>query len=527
MTSSGLRPTPVDGYPSPTSRLQIATEDILRAHVPTSGTPPVLNRNLHLQFLLRNLQQGFPERYTSQDASQPWLIFWTLQGFSTLGIGLDDRTKRRAIDTILAMQHPEGGFGGGPGQVAHLLPTYAAVCSLAIAGKPGPGGGWDEIDRAKMHAWFLSLKQPDGSFKVSSDGEVDVRGLYCLLVCATILNIMTATLLAGIPEVIASCQTYEGGFGSASFGEWAFGEDGQSPDYAAPRPTLGEAHGGYTFCATAAWALIQPYVRLYASSPSPNLSLAPPAVNMRSLARWYAAMQGGRAELGGLRGRTNKLVDGCYAWWVGGGAAVVAGMLKEMDEARSIVGECVAGDVDAKEGEGEEAKEEGWEDDDVDDSLFDRAALQEYVLCAGQHAAGGLRDKPPKHSDAYHTLYCLSGLSVAQHQVIPNTSRRIALRSSWDSAKARGREGSGMSLSDDQLSFSDGLRRESFVNALSWLEEEGTEIYVGGAVNRVNATHPLFNLTVTHTEAVMAHFYGQSLPIRRPTSRPRRKPPTA
>lgn len=47
----------------------------------------------------------------------------------------------------MAWQHPEGGFGGGPGQAPHLLPTYAAVCALANVGRPGPGGGWDQIDR--------------------------------------------------------------------------------------------------------------------------------------------------------------------------------------------------------------------------------------------------------------------------------------------------------------------------------------------------------------------------------------------
>lgn len=30
------------------------------------------------------------------------------------------------------------------------------------------------------------------------------------------------------------------------------------------------------------------------------------------------------------------------------------------------------------------------------DALLNRRALQEYILYAGQHAAGGLRDKPPK-----------------------------------------------------------------------------------------------------------------------------------
>jgi protein farnesyltransferase subunit beta len=29
-------------------------------------------------------------------------------------------------------------------------------------------------------------------------------------------------------------------------------------------------------------------------------------------------MQGLPVEGGGFKGRTNKLVDGCYSWWVGG-----------------------------------------------------------------------------------------------------------------------------------------------------------------------------------------------------------------
>lgn len=53
----------------------------------------------------------------------------------------------RTIETLLALQHPDGGFAGGPGQAAHLLPTYAAVCAFAVVGRPGEGGGWDAIDR--------------------------------------------------------------------------------------------------------------------------------------------------------------------------------------------------------------------------------------------------------------------------------------------------------------------------------------------------------------------------------------------
>ena len=80
-----------------------------------------------------------------------------------------------AIDTILRSQHPDGGFGGGPGQNAHLLSNYAAVCSLAIVGSDRAGCGWDAIHREKMYTWFMSLKQPDGSFLVSKNAEVDMR----------------------------------------------------------------------------------------------------------------------------------------------------------------------------------------------------------------------------------------------------------------------------------------------------------------------------------------------------------------
>ena len=156
-----------DQHITETSDVQAETESILLKHLPLDPESlPPLQRQQHLQFLVRNLVQGFPSRYISQDASQPWLLYWTLHSFSVMGVVLDPNNKQRcvrpsmianrsadvlsilsAIDKILTWQHPEGGFGGGPGQAAHLLATYASVCSLAIVGRPGPGGGWDQINR--------------------------------------------------------------------------------------------------------------------------------------------------------------------------------------------------------------------------------------------------------------------------------------------------------------------------------------------------------------------------------------------
>ncbi|KAJ6617951.1 terpenoid cyclases/protein prenyltransferase alpha-alpha toroid [Mycena sp. CBHHK59/15] len=480
-----IRPVPTDAYPTATSTAQAETEKVLLVHLPLrdNNAPATLQKNAHMQFLIRNLVQGFPARYTSQDASQSWLMYWTLQAFSVLQVGLDPGNKQKAIDTIMAWQHPDGGFGGGPKQAAHLLPTYAAVCALAIAGRPGEGGGWDQIDRKKMYNFFMSLKQPDGSFLVAHHSEVDVRGIYCLLVTATLLDIITPELVEGTAGFVASCQTYEGGFSSASQPYYAPPATLGAPPTLldSPRPPLGEAHGGYTFCALASWVMLQPLL------PPPQAK-----INKKALVRWLVQMQGAPIELGGFKGRTNKLVDGCYSWWVGGAFALL-----------ESIGIDPASVLPASP---EKEKEDDAEWDDIDDSLMNRTALQEYILYAGQHPAGGLRDKPPKHADSYHTLYCLAGLSSAQHKVFPSPARRKELLDSW-TAPAEGED-------KDTKATEDERRKRVFTHALSYTEEEGTETIVGGPPNRVNATHPLFNLTITHTEAIMSHFYGQAVPPR-------------
>ncbi|OJT05424.1 Protein farnesyltransferase subunit beta [Trametes pubescens] len=428
-------PTPIDGYSTPTSTLQASTENIIRSHIrPEGGAQPELQKRYHFEFLLRNLRQGFPERYVSQDASQPWLIYWTLHCFSILGAGLDDQTKK--------------------------------------------------------------------------------RGIYCLLAVATLLNLLTPELLAGVPDFLATCQTYEGGFGNASFPGWAFEADdpesetgpAKTYDPSAPRPPLGEAHGGYTFCATASWVLLRSFIDLYYAPAIQSSAVSlpqKPHIDTRALLRWCTQMQGLPIELGGFKGRTNKLVDGCYSWWVGGCFVLV----------EALLGVGAHSEPSTEENAGEEEGQKSW--DDIDDSLFDRKALQEYILLAGQHPAGGLRDKPPKPADAYHTLYCSAGLSAAQHRVIPSEPRRKAVISAWDAAQARARDGTGFrATSEAEREKLDALRRQTCAHVLSWAEEEGTELYVGGATNRVNATHPLFNLTTTHSDTMMAYFYGQTFPSR-------------
>jgi len=78
----------------------------------------------------------------------------------------------RAIDSLKACQHPDGGFSGGHGQIAHLAPTYAAVLTLALF---GGDDAFDIIDRDKLYTWLVSLKQSDRGFLMHHGGEEDAR----------------------------------------------------------------------------------------------------------------------------------------------------------------------------------------------------------------------------------------------------------------------------------------------------------------------------------------------------------------
>jgi protein farnesyltransferase subunit beta len=166
-----------------------------------------------------------------------------------------------------------------------------------------------------------------------------------MLVVASLLNILTWELVEGTASFISSCQTYEGGFSSSSC-PYFFADPESEADTPrtllnSPRPPLGEAHGGYTFCALASWVILQ--------------SFSPPGsaeIDTHNLARWLVQMQGSEAELGGFKGRTNKLVDGCYSWWVGGSFALLEALGINLSDKHPAHSSAEAG------------SDEGW--DDVD-----------------------------------------------------------------------------------------------------------------------------------------------------------------
>jgi protein farnesyltransferase subunit beta len=271
-------------------------------------------------------------------------------------------------------------------------------------------------------------------------GEVDSRGTYTVLAVARITNMLTPELCAGAGDFLLRCQSYEGGFG---------GEPGN------------EAHGGYNFCALAGLVILGQAQRC-------------------DLARQLYWLQTRQVRLeGGFSGRTNKLVDSCYSFWQGAAIAAVqlvgagAGAISALSPTLTTGAGAGAGagtGVGAGAGTGhvESALRPGFAGpsggDDIADMLYWRRAqdaaaaaaamaaeattsddyadcdegitirirntsahngpllfnqhcLQRYILyCAQNFTDGGLRDKPGKSRDFYHTCYSLSGLSVAQGQ---------------------------------------------------------------------------------------------------------------
>ncbi|TPX42063.1 protein farnesyltransferase [Synchytrium endobioticum] len=336
-----------DAWQTPSSQTQEETEANLLKTLEeytrhTSLDKATLNRADHIKYLVAGLG-SLPHHFTSLDASKPWFMYWILHALSLMNMKIQTCDADRVLQTLSKYQHPEGGFGGGHLQLPHLAPTYAAINTIAILGTEQ---AYKMVDRAKLYQFLMKMKQPDGSFVMHEGGEVDVRGSYCALSAAKMLNILTPELAFGCGEFIARCQTYEGGIGGY--------------------PGV-EAHGGYSFCALAAAALIN---RME-------------ALDLKNLTKWVVFRQ--MHMEGGFQGRTNKLVDSCYAFWQSGSLPILEAYWARQNDNCKVA------------------------------PLFDRGALQKWIVLFGQEPKGGLRDKPGKKADFYHSCYALSGLSLAQH----------------------------------------------------------------------------------------------------------------
>lgn len=303
----------------------------------TIRDPDILDRQQHINYLRKGLE-SLSVGMTALDASRPWLVYWIIHSLDLLGVTLTQLEENGCVQLLSRCQNATGGFGGGPGQLSHLAPTYAAVNALAIVGTEE---AMNVVNREPLATWLRSLKGANGEWFMHQDGECDVRGAYCAASVARLLNLDLESIFAGTSDWVKACQTFDGGIAAV--------------------PGT-EAHGGYAFCGLAALDILGEAHKL----------------DLMKLLKWATSRQM-RFE-GGYQGRPNKLVDGCYSFWVGGVFPLLHKLL----------------------GIGNNSL------------LCNRDALRDYVLYCCQQATGGLRDKPGKPRDYYHTCYCLSGLASSQ-----------------------------------------------------------------------------------------------------------------
>jgi protein farnesyltransferase subunit beta len=157
-------------------------------------------RQNHAHYLLKGLHR-LPGGYACLDASRPWLVYWSLHALTLLDDADENgddaantfvdgdvdaidynapmitaELRANTIDFLRRCQHPDGGFGGGPQQHAHVAPTYAAISALATLGGTD---ALDVVDRPRLYAFLMRMKHASGGFTTTDGGEVDTRGSYC------------------------------------------------------------------------------------------------------------------------------------------------------------------------------------------------------------------------------------------------------------------------------------------------------------------------------------------------------------
>ncbi|GBF91692.1 farnesyltransferase subunit beta [Raphidocelis subcapitata] len=316
-----------------------------------------LQRDRHVRYAAAGAGR-LPAGFASLDASRPWICYWVLHSLALLGAPLPEGlTAEDFVAFLGACRADGGGYGGGPGQLAHLAPTYAAVAALLTLGGEA---ALASIDRRGIAGFLRRMAVPPergGGFTMHAGGEADARACYTAVAVATALRLDAHALAAeaGAVDYLKRCQTYEGGLGGCPGNE---------------------AHGGYTYCGAAALALLGKL----------------PELDLPRLARWVAQRQG-NVE-GGFNGRTNKLVDGCYSFWQGAVPPLLQRERGRLVEQALRAGEALEGDggltvpelppLDGVCSPYEEACKESERLNDRAEAMVERAVAAEAIVLQRQ-----------------------------------------------------------------------------------------------------------------------------------------------
>ncbi|EEB07904.1 geranylgeranyltransferase I beta subunit Cwg2 [Schizosaccharomyces japonicus yFS275] len=271
---------------------------------------PELQVKKHIAYFKRNLMM-FPQPYQEMDSERMVLGYFCLLGLDLLK-ALEEIREQDKIDWIAWVRScrvakrcdsidkdVKGdayyvGYRGGPCTMTPgneqwdepmLAGTLFAACNLLFLGD-NPRSNTEDMKGIER---FLQLCLcEDGRYRSNllPGADEDIRQLYMAVSTATLLELKLKNVEQSL-DYIKSCQRYEGGFG-------------QTPG--------AEAHAGATFCAIASWKLLNKMIPEFRGK-----SLKKCIPHYDRLLRWLVFRQ---QSDGGFNGRTQKLTDTCYSFWV-------------------------------------------------------------------------------------------------------------------------------------------------------------------------------------------------------------------
>ncbi len=337
------------------------------------------SKEYHINYFLGCLS-GLNSAYCSLDATRLTVVYFSVIALDTLG-ALDKVDKNIICNYIYGLQigvndlgqnslckdcsRPSvkgaGGFLGGsylgtpfreysssttatPGHdescqcisfeymQGHLAMAYTSLATLITL-----GDDLSRLDRITLLKSIKYLQLSNGSFRATNLGtECDMRFVYCACAISYMLGDWNYIDINSMLTFIKSCQTYEGGFSLI--------------------PNM-EAQGGATYCAIASLTLCN---KLHDTLDTKSI---------KSLESWCERRA---LDTGGYNGRTNKVADSCYSFWIGGTMQM------------------------------------------LDSFNTDPEPILSFLLNKCQFLSGGFGKTPGDYPDVLHSFYSLSWLAINQ-----------------------------------------------------------------------------------------------------------------
>nr|KMM68337.1 geranylgeranyltransferase type I [Coccidioides posadasii RMSCC 3488] len=334
---------------------------------------PLFWKDRHIKYFLRCLKTLLPHQYTPNDSNRMTLGFFIVAGLDLLGFlhaSLSESERRAYANWVYHCQLSSGGFRGFTGtkfgdddqrtaaneawDPANLPATFFALVTLLIL-----GDDLTRVRRKECLRWLRTMQREDGSFGevLGANGQIeggnDLRFCCCAAGIRYMLRGKDAEYLKDVDDIdilrlaayVEKCQSYDGGFAQApwleahdrryhtrseycsmhsqsaefeSLIEWlafrqtnVIQEDNESDD-----EEDGETAGREELDLPASTTRRPSLAKGAAFSIDEQISSLPVLL---AASHWPSEQQ----NSAGFNGRTNKIADTCYCFWVTGSLAIL------------------------------------------------------------------------------------------------------------------------------------------------------------------------------------------------------------